>query len=224
MRPNSGGVPFFDPLFLETRISTLKESSVKIQSKIIFILLAAMLWQIPVILAGYTQNAVNPKAQTAGDGTVKTVATNPAVSAPTVPASTTPGVLTGATKATTLPEGLPEYVPHNSLYMCPENYSCKIEHSNLRESICRLGLSGTRDCRQAAPLCTGFIDYGPNADPEDLHSGGNYQCPIGYGCHWNGPVLECRRLLEPIDGSPVVTFQGGPYCRAAFCGSVDNKR
>ena len=188
-----------------------------IKSKIILFSLAAMLLQSSVILAADTQTSSNLQVKTAGDGTVKNVATNPALSAPVTPLSTTPGVLTGATKATPVPSGLPSITNPDSQHMCPQHYSCKITGGTLYGATCELGANGVRDCTQAAPRCSDYRDVGSNARPERAN-GDNYQCPPGYACHWSGAALECRH-----QSVGEVVFASGPYCHMNFCGNVNNQ-
>lgn len=75
-------------------------------------------------------------------------------------------------------------------------------------------------------LCSDYMYYGPNARPE--HAGGdNYQCPVGYECHWNGLLLECRAAHnQPQPDGPImstgpqtVIYQDEWRCRTEFCGS-----
>ena len=80
---------------------------------------------------------------------------------------------------------------------------------------------------ELAQRCTIYTFHGTNADPERIN-GGNYQCPAGYGCHWNGPLLECRALSitagggEFLSATTVVRKDNTRLCSTSFCGSPEN--
>ncbi len=64
----------------------------------------------------------------------------------------------------------------------------------------RAAEEAARQYEAAHPRCSGYTYVGPNAPTERIN-GGNYQCPKGYGCHWNGPLLECRALAITRGGN-----------------------
>ncbi len=95
------------------------------------------------------------------------------------------------------------------------------------EEAARQEAERLRQYEAAHPRCSGYTYVGPNAPTERIN-GGNYQCPKGYGCHWNGPLLECRALeITPNSGQflsadTVVRQEDSRLCKTSFCGSPEN--
>lgn len=95
------------------------------------------------------------------------------------------------------------------------------------EEAARQEAERQRQYEAAHPRCSGYTFFGTNASPEEIN-GGNYQCPKGYGCHWNGPLLECRALAitrngnEFLSATTVVRQEDTRLCAISFCGAPEN--